>query len=583
MTIPLLLASIVLTTILLALPGVAPYVRAFVSVAKYPAYAYYAWQYTPSLLRRLLSSDALALPIARLTLACRRARQLLTLRSLLCAGFGLSLWVVRTVVTHSGLSTPVLAGLDILTGCWEKIIGLGSLVQLSAWNHLNSFVVLHLKVCDRMAKIWACVLGQIDRFLVTPCLQFASTFWPCALSHGMSCILMSEFEIQMSSSIRSIMSSYPISFFVGLLMLIVLWRCVFKLLVLGALGVHMIAHAYVVTILRLGRCLFSLGLVHWIFIGLVLEHKLALGDFSLRKLTGLWKCTIVAFILHEDILFQRLRDVQPILRSALRRSALRLVRFIVAYILIAPLRISFRLITAGTYLLLHRLVQWLLEYIFAPAVGLIVFKAVSWTCMVCAVGCGVAAAITIELFAALLVPVYYMDCLIHRWYKPSEEALLAVEHGDPSSTLSEEVLPAPSSPSSHSTASEGARRLGLFINAYLDESTSAGSIVELEDEFENTRSMHAPPPIQTTPPSTPPLFLPATPVPGSPVLSPMSPVDNALPGDPSPKVTFELADEGEEMAALAVRLSNFHIESEAGEVPRRSRCGSQRWMFALEA
>ncbi|QRV81813.1 hypothetical protein RhiJN_09828 [Ceratobasidium sp. AG-Ba] len=95
--------------------------------------------------------------------------------------------------------------------------------------------------------------------------------------------------------------------------------------------------------------------------------------------------------------------------------------------------------------------------------------------------------------------------------------------------------------------------------------------------------MHALPPVQTIPPPTPPFSLPAAPIPGSPVLSPVSPVVTTLSAGPSPKVTFELAKEDGEMADLAARLSNFHIGFEACSVPRRSKRPSQRSTISFEA
>ncbi|QRV72250.1 hypothetical protein RhiJN_00264 [Ceratobasidium sp. AG-Ba] len=553
MTIILLLASIILTTSLLALPGVAPYVHAFVSVAKYPAYAYYVWQYTTSLLRRLLSVDPLALPIARLSQTYHSARRLLTPDPLLCAGSELLLWVARATLIRSGLLT-MLAGLEILNNSARVLLEPPQPVRHTLLKNVRPYCQ-GLGVHTRPHRP---PVGQALPAIYLDLLAMRFVAW---------------YDLRISS--------YPITLFVGLLTLIVLWHCVLKLLLLGALGVQMLAYAYVVVISLLARSLLSLGLVHWIFLGLALEHKFALKDFSSRELTGFVNYTILAFILHEDVLVQRLCDARSFLRSGFYQGALRVARFHVNYVCVAPLKISLRLITTGTYMLLRRLIRRLFEHVIVPAVRLIVFKAVCWTCIVCAVGCAVAVAITIKLFAALLVPVYS----IRRRHKPSEEApgtsqppVLVVEYSDRSSISLEEVLPTPPSPSSDSAASESVRRLGLFINAYLDESISARLNIELEGEFKNTRSMHAPPPVQTTPPPTPFYSLPATPL-----LSPASPVDSALPADPRPLLAFELADEDEDMTALATRLSHLHIEFEAAEVPRRSRCGSQRSVFTLEA
>ncbi|QRV96242.1 hypothetical protein RhiJN_24260 [Ceratobasidium sp. AG-Ba] len=246
-----------------------------------------------------------------------------------------------------------------------------------------------------------------------------------------------------------------------------------------------------------------------------------MNDVLEREVARLTKYTILAFIIREDVLAQRFRNLDSFLR------------------------------------------------------------------MVCAMGCVVAAFIAIEVFTALLVPVYYLNLLIHRWYRPSEGAADVTQHPVPAveesdlSTLSKEV-PSHSS-SSHSTTSEGIRRLGLFINAYLDEAASAASVIELDDQFEYTPSMHALPPVQTTPPPTPPFSLPAAPIPGTPALSHVSPVVTTLSSGPSPKVTFELAKEDEEIADLAARLSNFHIEFEACSAPRRSKRPSQRSTILFEA
>ncbi|QRV99769.1 hypothetical protein RhiJN_27788 [Ceratobasidium sp. AG-Ba] len=103
MTVPMLLVSILLAAIMLALPGVAPYVHGFVSLAKYPAYAHFTWHYAPSVLRRLILLDTLALRIARLNQRYHSTRRSLSLHSLVYAGFSLSLRVLRTAVTRTGV------------------------------------------------------------------------------------------------------------------------------------------------------------------------------------------------------------------------------------------------------------------------------------------------------------------------------------------------------------------------------------------------------------------------------------------------------------------------------------------------
>ncbi|QRW01369.1 hypothetical protein RhiLY_00366 [Ceratobasidium sp. AG-Ba] len=118
-----LLVSIPLASILLSLPGFAPYIHAFVNIAKYPAYSYFIWQYAPSALRRLPMVDCLALRIDRLAQAYYSTRQTLTPRYLLYVAVISFTWVLQTVVTRSGLFVPFLVGSNVLAGCWRNVAG----------------------------------------------------------------------------------------------------------------------------------------------------------------------------------------------------------------------------------------------------------------------------------------------------------------------------------------------------------------------------------------------------------------------------------------------------------------------------
>ncbi|QRV99779.1 hypothetical protein RhiJN_27798 [Ceratobasidium sp. AG-Ba] len=460
---------ILLGAILLALPGLAPYVHGFVSVVEYPAYAYFTWR--------------------------------------------LSIWATRAIVTRTGMFTSILTGSKALASWWHKVARLGSSVLSSVRRHLSPFGIRLSNVSKLVARF------------------------------------------------RSI-SSYPLSFIVGLLIMIAMWRCALKMFLLGGLGVYTLVYVYFVIISRLARSLLSLRLVHWILPGLTLGHMFARNDFSERDLKSLMKWTILTFILHEDILVRELCDFSSFLRGAFRQCAFRLVRLLVTRVYIVALRFSCWIVITRPYLLLRRLVRLLLKHVIVPTVRLIVFKTVCW-------------AFTCELFAALLEPLYYAHLLFHRWYKSREEAS-SVPQPLALSIEQEEFLSRPQPPSrpSKPATSKGVQRLGHFINAYLDQCASAEQVVQLEGQLKNTTSIHAPHPSQATPPT--PSFSPTVaPVPRSPTLPPVPPVETTVAGDPSPGIAFEPVDEDEEMVALADRLSRFHIEFEAGLVPRRSRRVSQ--------
>ncbi|QRV97224.1 hypothetical protein RhiJN_25243 [Ceratobasidium sp. AG-Ba] len=135
-----LLVSITLTAIFLAVPGFAPYFHAFVryvpnppnffeyglklisppSVAQYPAYGYYIWQYAPSVLRKLLLLDAIASRMARLSRVYRSALQNLAPRALPYTAFAFSRWVLRNIVAFTGLCAYNLAGSSIFADYWHK-------------------------------------------------------------------------------------------------------------------------------------------------------------------------------------------------------------------------------------------------------------------------------------------------------------------------------------------------------------------------------------------------------------------------------------------------------------------------------
>ncbi|QRV72326.1 hypothetical protein RhiJN_00340 [Ceratobasidium sp. AG-Ba] len=317
------------------------------------------------------------------------------------------------------------------------------------------------------------------------------------------------------------------------------------MLVLGGLSVHILAYAYLVTISRLACTLSPLRLVYWVVLILSVKHVFEINDL-LGRVASITKYTILVFIIREDILVQQLRNLGLSLRKAFFWYAFLVVR-LAMYVCIAALRLSLWLVT-----------RLLFKHILVPAVRRLVFKFLCWTCIICTMGCVVAAIVSIELFAALLVPVYYTKILIRRQYKPIED--ITGDFRSPAfplepseSSVPEEVLSTPSSPSSssHSTTSEGVRRLGRLVNAYLGDSGSSESVVDLERQFENTPSMHAPPPGQMISPPTR-FPLPATP---------------DLPHDQ----TFEYPDEDEEVSALATQFSGLHMKPESSSAPRESR------------
>ncbi|QRV87128.1 hypothetical protein RhiJN_15146 [Ceratobasidium sp. AG-Ba] len=525
MALPILLASIAIATILFTLPGFAPYVHEL-----YPAYGYYIWQYAPSILRHILLVDALALRINRIADAYHSVRQALAPRFLLYAALTSLVWILQTIVTRSGLFAPFWAGLNVLAGCWDKVVGFNSSLR------------------ERTVELLSRPLGHIDRLLVKPCSRFTLSFWPCALSHAMSCAVVSGFDVTTPSSIRAMVSSYPLSWFVGVLTLIVLWRLVSKMIVLGGLGIDALAYVYLVTISRIARALSPLRLVYWVVFLLSVKHVFDMNDLldqvarwdqlfpilpldrSLELLDRLANYTILAFIIREDVLVQQVRDLGVFLRKALPRYAFMLVRLAI-YVCTAALWLVTRLV---------------FKRILVPAVQRIVFNILCWTCMVCSTGCIVAASAAVELFVALLAPVYYEYSTGDLKSPP-----LPFQSRDPCSVL--EVLSAPPSPSnsSHSTASEGVRRLGRLINVYLDESASRESVVELEGQFENTPSMHAPPPSQIISPPTH-FPIPATP-------------------DLLSDLNFEYANEDKDILALAARLSSLHIKPESSLARKESR------------
>ncbi|QRV81816.1 hypothetical protein RhiJN_09831 [Ceratobasidium sp. AG-Ba] len=242
---------------------------------------------------------------------------------------------------------------------------------------------------------------------------------------------------------------------------------------------------------RFARTVFTPRLAYWVVLGLSLNHIFGMNDVLEREVARLTKYTILAFIIREDVLAQRFRNLGSFLRSTFRRCAqLRPARLAVV-VCIDLLRLLFWLIGSASHLVLRQVTRLLIKHILVPAIRFFVFQSIFLACMVCAMGCVVAAVIAIEVFAALLVPVYYLNLLIHRWYKPSEGATDVTQHPVPAmeesdlSTLSE--VPSHSS-SSHSTTLEGIRRLGLSINAHLDEASSAISVVELDDQFDTCLS-----------------------------------------------------------------------------------------------
>ncbi|QRV88613.1 hypothetical protein RhiJN_16631 [Ceratobasidium sp. AG-Ba] len=187
--------------------------------------------------------------------------------------------------------------------------------------------------------------------------------------------------------------------------------------------------------------------------------------------------------------------------------------------------------------------------------------------------------IAVKLFTSLLAQVYDAGLLVYRQYKSSKEAdsvsqppALTVEHSDQPSVSPEGFLSAPQShsESSYSTTSESVRRLGRLINAYLDDSVPTGLIVELEGQFGNTPSIHAPHLVHTIPPPTP-SSLPPTPILAAPALSPASPTDLTLTPDLTSDFSCDSADEDEEVLALAAQLSGLHIDFESGLAHKQSK------------
>ncbi|QRV93685.1 hypothetical protein RhiJN_21703 [Ceratobasidium sp. AG-Ba] len=583
MALLLILASITLTATLLAVPGLAPYVHAFVSVAKYPAYAYYIWQYAPSVLRRLLLLDAVASRVARLSRVYHSGLRSLAPHTLPYTAFAVSRWALWNIVAFTGLCACKLAGSGIFADYRHKIIELGISVRSGVRDWFNPLVLRLSTLRKRAVTLWSHVL---DRYVLSPCLQFALTVWPCTLSHAMICAVMSEFDISLPANVWPTISSLPLTALVGLLTLIVLWRCALKTISLVGLGVEVLSYAYFAVVWHLASAFFSTGLGYLVLFGLSLDHLCGVSDISYRGMVGLMKCTILAFSLHEDILAQRLSELSSSLRTAFQRCTYRLVQ-LGAYVCIALLRLSLRIITYGSYLLLRHVARTILKLILGPVVRRIIYDIICWTSMVCAKGCIIAAAAAIKLFAALPALLYYANLLVHPQYTPSQDnasvfepPTLPLEYYNLSTVSPEGSPSAPTPTPSHSppVISDGVRRLGLLINAYLDESVSGESVIELENQFQNTRSMHAPPRTQATPPPTPLFPVPSTPAPApaSPTPPPVSPVDSTLTPMLTPDLSFESSDEDEEVSSLATRLSSFHIESGPRSVPREPQCVSPR-------
>ncbi|QRV83081.1 hypothetical protein RhiJN_11097 [Ceratobasidium sp. AG-Ba] len=383
---------------------------------------------------------------------------------------------------------------------------------------------------------------------------------------------MSGFDITLPARIWPTISRYPLTAFVGLLTLIVLWRSALKTILLVGLGVEVLSYAYLAVVWHLASAFFSTGLGYWVIFGLSLEHLCGVNNISYHGLAGLMKYTILAFVLHEDILSQRLSELPSSFRSAFQRCTSQLVQ-LVAYLCVALLRLSLRIITSGSYLLLRQVARTLFKRILGPVVWRIVFKIIYWMC-------------------TLLALVHYANLLVHLQYRPNqdtasvfESSALPLEHSNLSPVSLEGLTSAPTPPPSHSrpVISDGVRRLGLLINAYLDESASGESVIKLENQFQNSRSMHAPPHTQTTLPPAPLLPVPNTPVPTSPTLPPVSPVDRTLTPILTPDLSSESSDEDEDVSSLATRLSSFHIEFESESAPREPQCVSPRAAITFEA
>ncbi|QRV85719.1 hypothetical protein RhiJN_13737 [Ceratobasidium sp. AG-Ba] len=460
---------ILLGAILLALPGLAPYVHGFVSVVEYPAYAYFTWRYAPLVIPRLAVFDGSAFRMARSWVEgpCQLVAQ------------SHQAWVFGTIERAASPQPVRHTPLEHVETCSQVPV------------YINLSAQLHRRASD--CDIHVALRAQNVLARRTGCL------------HAFICVLRAD-------------------------------------LVFGAFP--LVVEARTLDIAR--------------------PNSRAYVCQELLLSARLEKWTILTFILHEDILVRELCNFGLLFRSAFRQCAFRLVRSLVTRVYIVAIRFSRWVVVTRPYLLLRRLVRLLLKRVIVPTVWFIVFKTNCWAFMAC------------ELFAALLVPLYYADLLFHRWYKSREE-VSRVPQPLALSIQQEKFLSSPQSPSRPSppAISKGVRRLGHFINAYLDECASAKQVIQLEGQLENTPSIHAPRPFQATP-STPSYSLPVAPVPRSPALSPVSPVETTTASDPSPRITFEPADEDEEMVGLADRLSCFHIDFEAGSVPRRSRRVSQR-------
>ncbi|QRV81212.1 hypothetical protein RhiJN_09227 [Ceratobasidium sp. AG-Ba] len=584
MTLITLLVAIALTTIMLSLPGLAPYVHAFVGVAKYPAYAYFAWQYAPSVLRHLLLVEVIAVRVARLSRVWHSGRRLITPLSLFSAAMALSLWLLQTVVTRTSLLVPIFAVSRILTDHWHKFS-----VWSSVQAHFHPLTLGFSKLRERIAQIWAYILEHIDRYLVEPCSVFASGFCPCALSHAMAWVVTSGFDATMPASIWPMISRYPLSFSVGFLSLIVMWRCALKAIILGGLGIDAVAYTYLVIISRLARILLSLRLGHWVVLGLSLKYVFDTNDISRHEVVRAINCTIIAFVLREDILSQHISELSSLLRRAARQCGFRLVHF-VKCLCIASVQLSVRLITSGLYLVLRQAGR-MFKHMLLHVVRLLVFSILYWTCVACVMGCVLAATIATELFAAMILPVYHLYSLAKLQYQlsknvPSVSERLAphFESSGLPSVPSEACLSTPptSSSRSRSATSDSVGRLARLINAYLDESVSGESVVELENQLGNTRSIHAPPITRATFPLTPLFSAPTTPAPGSSVPLPVLPEDLTQTPTQTPDLSFESADEDEQVASLATQLSDFHIEFGSGSTPRESKCVSPRATIMFE-
>ncbi|QRV81227.1 hypothetical protein RhiJN_09242 [Ceratobasidium sp. AG-Ba] len=469
MTLITLLVAIALTAIMLSLQGFAPYVRAFVGVAKYPAYAYFAWQYAPSVLRHLLLVDAISVRLARFSQVWHSGRRLITPRSLFSAALALSFWLLQTVVTRVCLCASSLAVSRIPAGRWDKFIVVVFSVRLSVQAHLH-------------------------QYLVEPCSLFASSFWSCALTHVMTCIVTHGFDFIIPASVWLTISRYPISLFVGLLGLIIMWRCALKTIVLGLLGIDVLAYAYLSVISSLARMLLSLRLGDWVVLVLSLKYVFDVKYIPRHEVAQIVKYTVIALVLREDILAQRLSELRSFVRRAVRECAPLPVRLF-KYLCIALVRLSVRLIVSGLYLVLRQAGRLLFKHMLVHVVRPLVFIIFYSTCVTCVMGCVLAATIVIELFAAIVVPLYRRYSLVHLQYKPGKDITSVIERrtppsepSRPPSVPSETCLSTlPTSPNpSRSATSDGVGRLARFINAYLDESVSSESVVELENPSEPT-------------------------------------------------------------------------------------------------